>query len=168
MLNMGDPARIVDLAEDLIRLSGFTAGQIPIEVTGMRAGEKLHEAFWEVGAVVEATAHSVIRRVREREHWQSLELPGAVKALEAATRCGIGAARRRSCPSGCPPSPRRSPWPSPIPPPARSRPSRSNPPAAPPAAILLDTAAQPTAESLRSLFERTGFLVFSTTYGRSL
>lgn len=44
VLNMGQPVRIVDLAEDLIRLSGLTPGvDIKIEFTGVRPGEKLFE-----------------------------------------------------------------------------------------------------------------------------
>jgi FlaA1/EpsC-like NDP-sugar epimerase len=86
VLNMGEPVRIMDLAEDLIRLSGFTSDQIPIVVTGLRAGEKLEEALWEVGAVVEATVHPEIERVGEPENWQTRDLGAAVTALEAAAR----------------------------------------------------------------------------------
>lgn len=44
VLDMGKPVKIVDLANDLIRLSGLIPGQdIKIEFTGMRKGEKLYE-----------------------------------------------------------------------------------------------------------------------------
>ena len=65
VLNMGEPVRIIDLAEDLIHLSGFTTDQIPIITTGIRPGEKLEEALWEDDARVEPTAHPDILRVME-------------------------------------------------------------------------------------------------------
>ena len=43
VLDMGQPMRIVDLAKKLIRLSGYTEEEIPIEFSGVRPGEKMHE-----------------------------------------------------------------------------------------------------------------------------
>ncbi len=47
VLKMGQPVRILDLAERMIRLAGFEPGEdIPVEVTGMRPGERLNEILF--------------------------------------------------------------------------------------------------------------------------
>jgi FlaA1/EpsC-like NDP-sugar epimerase len=47
MLDMGDPVKIVEFARDLIRMSGLRPDiDIPIQITGIRPGEKLHEQLW--------------------------------------------------------------------------------------------------------------------------
>lgn len=43
ILDMGEPVKIIDLARDMIRLSGLTEGDINIDITGIRPGEKLFE-----------------------------------------------------------------------------------------------------------------------------
>ncbi|MFS0822734.1 polysaccharide biosynthesis protein [Bacillus sp. 1P02SD] len=43
VLDMGDPVKIVDLAKNLIKLSGYSVDEIGIEFSGMRPGEKLFE-----------------------------------------------------------------------------------------------------------------------------
>lgn len=62
-LDMGEPVRIVDLAEHLIRLSGLEPGRdISLSFTGLRPGEKLFEEVFFAGDDVSPTAHPQIRR----------------------------------------------------------------------------------------------------------
>jgi FlaA1/EpsC-like NDP-sugar epimerase len=57
-LDMGEPVRIVDLAENMIRLSGFEPGRdIEIKFVGLRPGEKLYEELLVDGQDVEPTEH---------------------------------------------------------------------------------------------------------------
>jgi FlaA1/EpsC-like NDP-sugar epimerase len=63
VLDMGDPVKIVDLAEQMIRLSGKDPDEIGIDFVGTRPGEKLHEELWGENEQVFATAHPKIRRV---------------------------------------------------------------------------------------------------------
>jgi len=60
ILDMGQPVRIVDLARDLIHLSGFQPEEIPIVFSGIRPGEKLYEELSITGESVEKTTHPKI------------------------------------------------------------------------------------------------------------
>jgi FlaA1/EpsC-like NDP-sugar epimerase len=62
VLDMGEPVRILDLAKQMIRLSGRDESEIPIVFTGSRAGEKLHEVLWNDGETVGPTSHPKIMR----------------------------------------------------------------------------------------------------------
>jgi FlaA1/EpsC-like NDP-sugar epimerase len=86
-LNMGAPVRIRDLAQDLIRLSGYSEQEIPIVYSGLRPGEKLDEQLWETGATVTPTEVGDLLRIDEGEPG----IPGLgdiVERLIATARSG--------------------------------------------------------------------------------
>jgi FlaA1/EpsC-like NDP-sugar epimerase len=65
LLDMGEPIRIVDIATDLIRLSGLTVGtDVEIRFTGMRSGEKLYEEMFFSAENVLTTDHPKVLRAR--------------------------------------------------------------------------------------------------------
>lgn len=65
VLDMGEPVRILDLARDVIRLSGHDWNTARIEFVGLRPGEKLHERLFYETERVEATSHPKIHRVAQ-------------------------------------------------------------------------------------------------------
>ncbi len=64
LLDMGDPVRILDLATDMIRLAGLAPDSVEIVFTGLRPGERLHEALLFEHESVEATRHQRVMRAR--------------------------------------------------------------------------------------------------------
>ncbi|WP_338751863.1 nucleoside-diphosphate sugar epimerase/dehydratase [Bacillus sp. FJAT-52991] len=60
VLDMGKPVKIVDLAKNLIKLSGFTTEEIGIHFTGIRPGEKLYEELLNANEVHEEQVHPKI------------------------------------------------------------------------------------------------------------
>jgi FlaA1/EpsC-like NDP-sugar epimerase len=91
LLDMGEPVRILDLAKQMVRLSGLSLrdaqhpqGDIEIVCTGLRPGEKLYEELL-IDAESEPTIHPLIYRATERaippeQLWPQIE------AMEAAIR----------------------------------------------------------------------------------
>jgi FlaA1/EpsC-like NDP-sugar epimerase len=63
VLDMGEPVKILELARNMIRLSGKEPEtDIPIEYIGAKPGEKLHEELWTEGETVGPTSHPKILR----------------------------------------------------------------------------------------------------------
>jgi FlaA1/EpsC-like NDP-sugar epimerase len=68
-LDMGEPVRIVDLAADVIRLSGLRVGEdIEIQFIGLRPGEKLYEELHVAGETQLPTRHPKIMVAERRQH----------------------------------------------------------------------------------------------------
>ncbi len=92
VLDMGKPVRVVDLAEDLIRLSGLEPGRdIEIEFTGIRPGEKLSEELWEKDKDYQRTVHPDILRSEHEDSVTSGDLAGTLAQLEQLARQGRSA-----------------------------------------------------------------------------
>jgi FlaA1/EpsC-like NDP-sugar epimerase len=96
VLDMGEPVKIVDLARDLITLSGFRPDEdIEIEFVGVRPGEKLYEELAIEGEDVSRTAHPKIGIWRKRsEDWNGL-LQAIAGLLDDANKLDRDATRRR-------------------------------------------------------------------------
>jgi FlaA1/EpsC-like NDP-sugar epimerase len=105
VLDMGEPVRIVDLAETMIRLSGKEPGTgVALDFVGARPGEKLHEELWSETETVTPSSHEAILLVTRPpidadwlqeeldvlehlvESGETLELVGRLHALTSAPR----------------------------------------------------------------------------------
>ena len=93
VLDMGDPVRIVDLAHNMIRLSGQEPDRdIAIEFTGVRPGEKLHEELWGEGEEVGDTPHPQIHtahRAPVDAAWLDGELADLEHLVEEGDTLGL-------------------------------------------------------------------------------
>ncbi len=88
ILDMGEPIKIVDLAKDLITLSGLQPEtDIPIKIIGLRPGEKLNEELLTAEEGVRATKHKKIFVARP-DAVNSEELLKDINDLEGFTLCG--------------------------------------------------------------------------------
>jgi FlaA1/EpsC-like NDP-sugar epimerase len=123
VLDMGDPVRIVDLADTMIRLSGKEPGRdIQIEIVGARPGEKLHEELWSRDETVTPSRYEAILLVTRppiEAEWldgeldvlerlvvegETLELVGRLNAIVGAPRrvefaAGDGAGAAKTAPA---------------------------------------------------------------------
>lgn len=91
ILNMGKQIKIVDLAEDLIRLSGLEPGKdIEIVFSGIRDGEKLSEDLWNDGRQFNRTTHPDIYSEEGQEELRGDALNTAVNNIVDLAKAGLG------------------------------------------------------------------------------
>jgi FlaA1/EpsC-like NDP-sugar epimerase len=83
VLDMGEPVKIVDLARDMIRLSGFSEDEIPIVYTGLRPGEKLYEEVLADDEHTLRTPHPKLR-VAKAKRVDAAWLPDLLEWLRSA------------------------------------------------------------------------------------
>jgi FlaA1/EpsC-like NDP-sugar epimerase len=94
MLDMGEPVRIVDLARDLIRLSGLPRDSIDISFTGIRPGEKLYEELSFADEETLPTAHPKVHIAYHRPY-SLQEVRKAIDELEQLVHASDDAIRQK-------------------------------------------------------------------------
>ena len=88
VLDMGEPIRLVDIARDLIRLSGFRPDEVPITFIGLRPGEKLDEQLIGHDEVVGPSRVESVMQVRSRRTPDSTSLAMLISKLERSALLG--------------------------------------------------------------------------------
>ena len=99
VFDMGEPVKIVDLAERMIRLAGYVPNEdIKIKFIGLRPGEKLYEEVLNVKETTLPTVHERIKIAKVREYNYS-EVTDAIKALDIAlqTKDNFAVVKQMKC-----------------------------------------------------------------------
>ncbi|MDH4270633.1 MAG: polysaccharide biosynthesis protein [Candidatus Aminicenantes bacterium] len=101
VLDMGNPIKIVDLAKEMIRLSGYGPDvDIPIVYSGLRPGEKLFEELLGAEEGSEPTPHEKIHRMRKSRLREAAELMAQIDALIKAADNNEGREKIIECLKG--------------------------------------------------------------------
>lgn len=88
VLDMGEPIRLLDVARDLIRLSGFGPDEVPITFIGLRPGEKLDEELVGREEVVDVSPVQSVMHVRPRHVPYGPSLRAQIAGLERSAILG--------------------------------------------------------------------------------
>ena len=94
VLDMGEQLKVIDLARDLIRLSGFTEKEIGIAITGLKPGEKMYEELFYPDDIVTPTDHAKIlvsRSGPSAGHEGAGDAPGDILPYESSLRTNVDA-----------------------------------------------------------------------------
>ncbi len=90
ILRMGEPIKIIEIAKDLIALHGQRPDiDVPIELVGLRPGEKVHESLLAEGEVIEDSPHKHILTTRAKIP-EGIDMSEILKKLEEMTVRGDG------------------------------------------------------------------------------
>jgi FlaA1/EpsC-like NDP-sugar epimerase len=90
VLDMGEPVKIVNLAEDLIRIHGLEPGRdVDIVFTGIRPGEKLFEEMLTAEEGILASKHAKVFVARDNELYTKTELDGILAEFQILANAGI-------------------------------------------------------------------------------
>ncbi|MBP7865751.1 MAG: polysaccharide biosynthesis protein [Acidobacteria bacterium] len=94
VLDMGEPVKILKLAEDLIRLNGMEPREdIPIAFTGLRPGEKLFEELLTAEEGTVSTSHAKVFVARQPSRFSGAELEAMLREMADAVAGGAEAIR---------------------------------------------------------------------------
>ena len=97
VLDMGKPVKILDLAKQMIELSGHTEDEVGIRFVGARAGEKLHEELWNDDEDVGPTSNPKIMRAARAPidgGWLEAQLDDLARLVGEADTLGVTAKLR--------------------------------------------------------------------------
>ena len=83
VLEMGEPIKILDLAKDMINLSGLQEGEIDIKFTGLRQGEKLYEELLADDEKTKPTSHTKIRIANTTNQDEKISIVNLIEWLKS-------------------------------------------------------------------------------------